>query len=243
MTVMDVTVRNFIALDLETTGLAPAKDRIIEIGAVRVEDGREAGRFETLVDPGIHISPRITQLTGINDAMARTGMDTRAAVETLAEFCGGLPLLGHNIRFDYGFVKQNAVNFKIPFEKQGIDTLKIARRLLPDLESRGLGALCTYFGIPLEHAHRAGDDACAAYKLYFRLAEAFPEAESEIFAPKEMPYKCRRQGPVTPAQKRYLNDLAKYHKINLSMSIDALTKNEASRLIDKIISEYGRITR
>ena len=236
-------IENFIALDLETTGLAPAKDKIIEIGAVRFEGGVETAGYSTLVNPGVRISREITALTGITDEMAASGADTRAAVEGLVEFCGDLPILGHNIRFDYGFVKQGAVNLNIPFEKEGIDTLKIARRLLPQLESRSLTALCAHFGIAAGRAHRATDDALAAAALYKCLSDAFPAAPDELFAPAPMPCKCRRQGPATDAQKRYLNVLVKYHKISLSVSIDTLTKNEASRLIDKIISEHGRVPR
>ena len=106
---------SYIALDLETTGLSPAEDRILEIGAIRVEGGRILERYETLLNPGIRISPRIQELTGITDEMAAGWKDTRTAVGELAEFCGDLPLLGHNILFDYSFVKKNAVNFGLEF--------------------------------------------------------------------------------------------------------------------------------
>ncbi len=233
----------YIALDLETTGLRPSKDRILEIGAVKVKGGEICGRYETLVNPGMPIDPRIQELTGIDDAMAATGKENRTAVEELVEFCEDLPLLGHNIRFDYSFVKSNAVNLGLRFEKEGIDTLQIARTLLPDLEHKTLSYLCGYYQIHQERAHRAADDAIAAMELYQRLAAEFPESPAELFAPKQLSYQCKKQGPITPAQKGYLNDLIKYHKIDLNMQIDALTKNEASRIIDKIISGYGRILR
>ena len=234
---------SYIALDLETTGLSPAEDRILEIGAIRVEGGRILERYETLLNPGIRISPRIQELTGITDEMAAGGKDTRTAVGELTEFCGDLPLLGHNILFDYSFVKKNAVNFGLEFEKAGIDTLKIARKLLPDMEHKSLTALCCHYGIVHEHAHRAVDDACAAMELYLRLSRDFPDSPPELFEPFPLTYKVKKQGPVTPAQKGYLNDLVKYHKIALDVSVDTLTKNEASRLIDKIISTHGRIIR
>ena len=234
---------SYIALDLETTGLSPAEDRILEIGAVRVEGGRIRERYETLLNPGIRISPRIQELTGITDEMAAGGKDTRTAVAELVEFCKGLPLLGHNILFDYSFVKKNAVNFGLEFEKNGIDTLKIARKLLPGAEHKSLTALCCRYGIAHERAHRAVDDACAAMELYHHLAREFPNGPAELFAPFLLVYKTKKQGPVTPAQKGYLNDLIKYHKIALDVSVDTLTKNEASRLIDKIISTHGRIIR
>ena len=145
----------YIALDLETTGLNPASDRILEIGAVKVADGKIQEVYETLVNPGMKIGARIRELTGITDEMAAGGKDTRTAVEELVEFCRDYPLLGHNILFDYSFVKRNAVNFDLQFEKEGIDTLRIARALFPEMEHRSLEALCSYYRIRQEHAHRA----------------------------------------------------------------------------------------
>lgn len=233
----------YIALDLETTGLNPSTDRILEIGAVKVVDGQICETYETLVRPGVRISERIEELTGITEEMAAGGKETRTAVGELVEFCEDLPLLGHNVLFDYSFVKRNAVNFDLAFEKEGIDTLKIARMLLPDMEHKSLQALCQYYEIGQEHAHRAASDALSAMELYHRLRSQFPESPKELFAPKPLVYKVKKQGPITPAQKGYLNDLTKYHKIALEMSIETLTKNEASRLIDKIILEHGRIQR
>lgn len=234
---------SYIALDLETTGLNPASDRILEIGAVKIRGGKITETYETLVNPGMKISSRIEELTGITNEMAAGGRETSAAVKELAEFCEELPLLGHNILFDYSFVKRNTVNQNLNFEKEGIDTLKIARTLLPDLESRSLEALCRHYEIAQEKAHRASYDAMAAMKLYETLRREFPDSPEELFAPRPLVCKFKKQGPITPAQKSYLNDLVKYHKIALNVSIDTLTKNEASRMIDKIILEHGRILR
>ncbi|MCI8597636.1 MAG: 3'-5' exonuclease [Lachnospiraceae bacterium] len=233
----------YIALDLETTGLNPSSDRILEIGAVKVVDGQVCGTYETLVNPGIKISSRIEELTGITDAMAARGKDTKEAVKELVEFCQDFPLLGHNILFDYSFVKRNAVNMSLTFEKEGIDTLKIARALFPEMEHRSLQSMCKYYQIRQENAHRASSDAFAAMELYHRMRVQFPDSPEELFAPRILIYKAKKQGPITQAQKGYLNDLVKYHKIALEVSIDSLTKNEASRIIDKIILEYGRIVR
>lgn len=233
----------YIALDLETTGLNPSRDRILEIGAVRVFDGQIEETYETLVNPGRKLDKRIEELTGITDEMAAGGMDTRTAVTGLVEFCGELPLLGHNILFDYSFLKQNTMNLSLPFEKEGIDTLKIARVLFPKMEHRSLQSLCCYYQIRQEKAHRAVSDALSAMELYRRMREQFAEAPEELFASKPLIYKAKKQSPITLAQKGYLNDLLKYHKITLEMSVDSLTKNEASRMIDRIISEHGRIQR
>ena len=236
-------ISSFVALDLETTGLNPATDRILEIGAVKIIDGRETEVLSTLVDPGRQVSERITQFTGITNEMALGGMEYTQAVARLVDFCEDLPLLGHNVIFDYSFVKRAAVNQKLTFEKTGVDTLKIARTLLPDLAHRTLEYLCAYYGIGEDTHHRATEDARSAICLYERLRQEFPEEKEELFAPGALIYQVKKQSPITPAQKGYLNDLVKYHKIELPIRIESLTKNEASRIIDQIILEHGHISR
>lgn len=236
-------MREYVTLDLETTGLEPKKDRIIEIGAVKVRDGQVVEEFGTLVNPQMEISRRITELTGISNAMVEGKPCIREIIGQLVEFCGDLPLLGHNIRFDYSFVKHSAVNCGMTFEKKGMDTLKLARVLLPDLPSKSLQSLRVYYKLEQEEAHRALEDARTTYLLYERLREEFAEKYSELFCPQELVYKVKKQGPITQAQKRYLQDLVKYHKIDLRMEADSLTKNEASRLIDTILGTYGKIMR
>ena len=233
----------YVVVDLETTGLQPARDRILEIGAWKVIDGKVTENFWEYVNPQMEISGRIQELTGISNEMVAGARTISEVFPEFAAFCEGYNLLGHNILFDYSFLKQQAVNMKIPFEKNGIDTLKIARVLLPELESRRLEALCEYFQIELTHAHRAYYDALATWQLYERLKEMAKVGQEEIFAPKELLYKPKKQSPITQFQKAYLNDLIKYHKIDLRVCVDSLTKSEASRMIDMIFSEYGRIKR
>jgi len=236
-------INSFVALDLETTGLNPATDRILEIGAVKFIDGKEADTFSTLVDPGRQVTERITELTGITNEMAASGMEYTRAVACLVDFCQDLPLLGHNIIFDYSFVKRAAVNQRLEFEKNGVDTLKIARKLLPELPRRSLEYLCAYYQIGEETHHRATEDARSSICLYERLQREFPQCPKDVFAPTPLIYQVKKQSPITPAQKGYLNDLLKYHKIELPIRIESLTKNEASRIIDRIILEHGRIAR
>lgn len=233
----------FVALDLETTGLQPKSDRILEMGAVKIIDNQIVETYDTLVNPRMAIPKTVERLTGITQEMAETGIETTKAVKEIVDFCDNLPLLGHNILFDYSFIKHDAVNQGLNFEKTGIDTLKIARKVLPQLESRSLGALCEYYHIPQEHAHRAMDDAANTFLLYQKLEEQYyPEYEA-AFSPKPLLYKPKKQGPITKFQKAYLIDLLKYHTIECNVEIDSLTKNEASRMIDQIILAHGRIKR
>ena len=138
-------MKDFVVLDLETTGLTPKTDRILEIGAIKVVDGAVKERYSTFINPQMEIPPRITGLTGITQDMVKNAPLREEAVRKLVEFCRDLPLLGHNILFDYSFVKHDAVNLGLEFEKEALDTLTVARLALPELESRSLEYLCGYF--------------------------------------------------------------------------------------------------
>lgn len=234
---------SYVVVDLETTGLQPAKDRILEIGAVKVENGEVKDTFCTFINPRMAIPPFIQALTGITQDMVENALTAEQAFYEFLDFCGDRDLMGHNLMFDYSFLKHQAANLKLSFEKRGIDTLKIARSVLPELESRSLTSLCEYFQINREQAHRAFHDALATHEVYKQLKKRAREGQERLFVSVPLLYKAKKQGPITNSQKAYLNDLVKYHKISLDVEIDSLTKNEASRRIDKIISEYGRIMR
>ena len=149
--------------------------------------------------------------------------------------------MGHNIMFDYSFIKVNANKINREFEAYGIDTLKIARNVHPELESKSLENMCSYYEIDNKTSHRALSDARATYELFCRLEERFYTTNQKIFQPEQLNYKVKKQEPITARQKNYLIDLIKYHKIEGIQPINLLTKSEASRLIDQIILENGRI--
>ena len=233
----------YIALDLETTGLNPKYDKIIEIGALKIKEGGVIDVYSTFIDVGIPISEKITNLTGISNNMVKNGIRLQKAIEDLVEFCEDYILLGHNILFDYSFIKRSTVNYNLKFEKTGIDTLKIARKVLPHLEKRNLEYLCKHYHIAHQNRHRAYDDAKAASDLYRNMFEEFGEHHFEAFMPSQLVYQVKKEGPITKSQKTYLKDLIKYHKIKVDYRIEDLTKNEASRIIDKIILNHGKIIR
>lgn len=236
-------IDSYVCIDLETSGLEPKNDRILEIGAIKVINGEITDRYETLIDAGVRLKQEIVRLTGISEEMTKTGKPIETAIRECVEFTGELPLLGHCIRFDYSFLKKAATNHNISFEKQALDTLKIARKALPELESRSLTALCRYYRIEQQRSHRAIDDALATHNLYWKLWETFGEKYPESFEPFPLVYQVKKESPATPRQKKYLRDLVKYHKIDLDKDIETLTKNEASRYVDRIILQYGRIFR
>lgn len=229
---------SFTVIDLETTGLNPKTDKIIEVGAVRVRAGVVTEEFASLVNPGRKLEDRITELTGISDKELETAPYVEEVLPQLISFIGEDILVGHRVLFDFSFIKKAAANNKLTFEKKGIDTLKLARRFLPEAESKKLTFLCEYYGIPLK-AHRAVEDARATAELYRKLAEAFPEEDA--YQPIPLLYKVKKEGPITPKQKERLYQLLRQHKLIVDYDIDKLTKNEASRITDKILATYGRI--
>lgn len=236
-------VESYVAFDLETTGLRPKYDKILEIGAVKIVCGEVTGTYETFIDCGAEIPERITELTGITQKMVEGSPDTREAVEGFLEFAGDSVLLGHNVLFDYSFMKRSVVNLGGTFERCGIDTLAISRSCLPKLSGKSLDKMAAYYEIPQTQHHRALDDALTAARLYERLREDFGKIRPELFEASALVFKVKKESPITNSQKVYLRDLLKYHRIDSNVKIEMLTKSEASRMIDGIILQYGKMKR
>lgn len=237
-------INTFVALDLETTGLDPKLDRIIEIGALKVVEGEIVDEFSTLINPRMTLPERITELTGITDDMLVGAPTIDAVLDDLFEFIGELPLLGHSITFDYSFIKCAAVVNKKTFEKEGIDTLRLARIVFAEAPSRRLSALCEMLGIDPGNSHRAVDDAKSAMELYRIMDErnTNPDLYEYFNSTQKLQFSIKKQSPITPAQVKYLKSLVAMHHITLEKEIESLTKSEASRKIDQILSTYGRST-
>lgn len=232
----------FVCIDLETTGLRPKYDKIIEIGAIRVDEGVVTGEWASLVNPGRKLEERIVELTGIRDEQLAEAKKVSDVLPDLLAFMGERPLLGHCLHFDFAFLKRAAVGEKLTFERQGIDTLKIARKYLKELESRSLGALCKHYGIP-HKAHRALDDARATTALYGKLVEAFYEKESaegekNLFVPRQLHHPIKRDTPITIPQKEQLYKLLDKHKLVVDYEVESLTRSEATRKIHQLLAEY-----
>ena len=237
-------INTFIAVDIETTGLNPKSDQVIEIGAVRIAEGKRIGVFDILVNPKRKLSTFITELTGITDQMLEGTPSEGEALQAFLAFAGEEVLLGHHLIFDYSFLKSIAVRQKLPFERRGIDTLKIARACLPQAEKHSLEYLCSYYQIVNKHAHRACEDAMATIELYQKLKQQFYDASprmEHMFSSEPLIYQLKKESPITAAQMRYLKALVQYHHLNLEEEITQMTKQAASRKIDQILSAYGRI--
>lgn len=234
-------MKDYVAFDLETTGLSPETDQIIEIGALKVKDGKVVERFMEFVKPDKKISPMITNITGITNEMVADARNTQEIMKDFVDFCGDYVLVGHNIMFDYKFCKIYANKYGYTFEKQGIDTLKIARKIHNDLESKSLGVLCDYYKIVNQAAHRAYHDALATAKLYQCMAHYYEAQDEKLFAPMQLMYKQKKVQPITKKQIDYIASLCKYHNLCPDKCVEEMTRSEASKFIDSIISEHGMI--
>lgn len=231
------TEDSYVALDLETTGLNPKRDRIIEIGAALVEEGTIKDTFSTFVNPRSTLPEKVTEITGITEADILSAPALEEILVNLSDFIGDRHLLGHSILFDYSFLKRAFVNAGRKFEKRGIDTLKLSRRYLPELPSKRLQDLCVHYGIP-QRAHRALEDAQAAHFLYRKLKADY--YEEEIFRPQPLLYKVKREARAGERQKERLLALLRKHTLSIPMEVDSMSKNEVSRLTDQILAKYGR---
>ncbi len=160
-------MESIVALDIETTGLDPTNDSIIEIGAVRFKEHRVEDEFSTLINPGKRIPPFITQLTGINDQMVIRAPSIEEILPELRNFVGDSPILGHNVRFDLSFLNRLGL-FRSNIM---LDTYEMAAVLIPTAGRYNLGALTQALNIPLPATHRAADDAHATRGLFLRLYE------------------------------------------------------------------------
>ncbi len=234
-------IKDYVAFDLETTGLNVETDYIIEIGALKVRDGKVCERFMEFVKPQVAISPMITNITGITNVMVADARNTRDIIRDFVEFCGDFVLVGHNIMFDYKFMKKYASEYGFAFEKSGIDTLKIARKVLCNLDSKSLGTLCEHYGIINQAAHRAYHDALATAKIYHYLAHDFEGKEPKLFAPEALQFKPKKVQPCTLRQVEYLRTLCAYHNIRIQEHPENMTRSEMSRLIDNIITTHGKM--
>ncbi len=234
-------IKDYVAFDLETTGLNVETDYIIEIGALKVRDGKVCERFMEFVKPPTPISPMITNITGITNEMVAGARNTRDIICDFVDFCGDFVLVGHNIMFDYKFMKKYASEYGFTFEKSGIDTLKIARKVLGNLDSKSLGTLCVHYNIINQAAHRAYHDALATAKIYHYLAHDFEDKEPKLFVPEALQFKPKKVQPCTLRQVEYLRTLCTYHNISIQDNPENLTRSEMSRLIDTIITTHGKM--
>ncbi len=160
-----------VVFDIETTGFSPLKNKIIEIGAVKVENGKIVDRFSTFVNPEVPIPFEIEKLTSISDNMVLGAPKIEEVLPKFLEFCSDAVMVAHNASFDMSFIRHNAMIQGKSFEPTVLDTVSMARFLLPNLNRFKLDTVAKELRISLENHHRAVDDAGATAEIFVKFVE------------------------------------------------------------------------
>ncbi|MCD7835395.1 MAG: PolC-type DNA polymerase III [Lachnospiraceae bacterium] len=212
----------FVVFDIETTGFSPVKNRIIEIGAVRVSGGVIADSFSAFVNPEVPVPYEIEKLTGINDDMLMSAETIDIVLPRFMEFCDGCVLVAHNASFDMSFIIENCRRLDCLQDFTYVDTVPIARMLLPNQSRHTLDAVAKTLGISLENHHRAVDDAGCTAEIFVRFIRLLEDKGIHTLAGLNM------EGEE---DERMISKLPSYHAI-------ILAKNELGRIhLYHLISE------
>jgi len=201
---------DIVVFDLETTGLNPGKDRVIEIGAVKLIGGEIVDAFQTFVDPERDLPARIVELTNITPEMLGGAPPEWEAARSFAAFCGGCALAAHNAAFDTGFLKALYRRHGERFERPCADTLTLAQMLLPDLKNYRLDTLAEHFKMGKFEHHRADDDARVTGRVLLELMAL--AREQHPACGEDLAYFNGGRVPVDPKKRKY------YHMILLAQT-------------------------
>ena len=204
----------FVVFDIETTGFSAVNDRIIEIGAVKVENGMITEKFSEFVNPERPIPFEIEKLTSINDRMVEDAPNISVILPKFMDFCGGSVLVAHNADFDTGFIRHNCEVLGLTYDYTYVDTLGIARSFLEGLKNYKLDTVVEAMGCTLANHHRAVDDAGATADVFVRFLERF--------------------------KKKNIRDLDELNTYS-AMSVDAIKKLKTYHIILLAKNEIGRI--
>ena len=201
----------YVAFDLETTGLSSANDRIIEIGAVVMKNGEELDRFQTFVDPQRPLEKKIVELTGITDEMLKGAPKIEEILPEFLKFVDGRVLVAHNSDFDTGFIRAACARQGLPYTYTAADTLILSQNMLPQLNKFKLDIVSNALSLPDFNHHRAADDAVTCGLIMHRLM-ARMEEELDIHTLQEINGRMttlRAKGRITDRHARHIIILAK----------------------------------
>ena len=213
---------DFVVFDIETTGFSPTNNRIIEIGAVKVCGGKIVDRFSTFVDPLVPIPFEIEKLTGITDDMVMGAEQIDVVLPQFLDFCGDCILVAHNAQFDMSFIMENCDMQGISHDFTYVDTVGIARILLPGQKKHTLDAVAKTLGVSLENHHRAVDDAEATAEIFVKLIPMMAKEGITTLA------QINARGKASPD---IIKKLPTYHAI-------ILAKNNVGRMnLYRLVSE------
>ena len=217
---LDTFVSDYVVFDLETTGISPYSDKVVEISAVKVKDGEVVDEFTSLVNPECHISEDASAVNGIYDYMVADEPTFEEVLPKFIEFIEELPLMGHNIQaFDLTFIYRDCKEIlgAVP-DNDYIDTVLIARKCMPEMAHRRLTDLATHFGISIEGAHRALKDSRMTQQVYEHLKDEMVLFES---GQKKIPIcgRCGKQMKLRNGKFGEFWGCSGYPECNYTMNI------------------------
>ena len=226
-------ISDYIAIDLETTGIRLSKDKIIEVGLLKVKDSHIIDTFSCVINPDMQVDDKILELTKISKNELENAKRIHEVINNIVDFCEEYVLLGHNTIFDYSFVKKEANRAGLEFEKRGIDTYKLCKKVLPENVRKNLTEACNYFGIERKNSHRAFSDAYYTHVLFQEIIKNFKTLE---ISSEAMKVKIKKFVSIRKRTKEDLQKLLNCHRIGCKVNIDLLSESEAKRMMDKIKS-------
>ena len=232
----------YVVFDIETTGFSAVTDRIIEIGAVKVEDGKITDKFSTFVNPKRPIPFRITELTSITDEMVIGSPDIETILPQFIDFIGDAVLVAHNASFDVGFIEQNCKRQKIETDFTYVDTVALARVLLPALNRFKLDTVAKALNISLENHHRAVDDAGCTAEIFVKFVQMLKERDLTTLS------KVNEFGDLNPDSIKKLptyhviilarNDIGRVNLYQLVSASHLVYYNRRPRIPKSVLNEH-----
>ena len=237
-------LENYVVIDLEMTGLSPSRDKIIEIGAVKVCGGKIQYEYQTLVNPNIVIPEKIVKMTGITTEMVKNSPYINQILKSFFDFIGEDVIIGHNLMFDFSFLMQAKYHMeteeKITLCGQskkwyGMDTLKMARRFLDKKLSKRLEDLCHYYHIQDNHHHRAINDAIVTKFLYEKLCEEF-ETPERMIEPELYTYRPKKERLPSKREIARVERIIERLQIRQPKDIYRMNQSDLSRYADMLLS-------
>lgn len=232
-----IKTEDFTAIDLETTGLSPEFDDILELSAIRYRNGEPAASFESLVYFDREVPDYITELTGITTDMVQAAPHIDVALPRFIDFIGADVVLGHNVNFDVNFIYDNAKDLGLAdFSNQYIDTLRLSRRLHKDWKKHSLDAIAANLGLPPRGLHRAGGDAKLAADIYLLFKE--DPSFDEAMRPYEK--KKLRAADIVGDESKFDEDNPLFGRVCVfTGALESFTRREAMQLVADLGGECG----
>ena len=229
--------KHYTVVDTETTGLDPQKNRLIEIAAIRIRGGKETARFETLIKPGRKLSKKITEITGITDEDLRDAPMPQDALQQFMDFLQDDIIVAHNANFDVNFIYDSLQRCALPPLKNNfVDTLRLAKFVLPCMEDYKLSSLANYYQIPQPVAHRALADCETTAQLLQKLEEDIKARSIDLTQYQKKGYSSQSKVAGITAEPGYEKpDSPLYGKrCVFTGELDSMTRREAAQLVVNI---------